>query len=255
MTRIHHINCGTLLVPGYPTVVCHCLLLEDTQGLALVDSGIGLLDVQNPLERVGQPLIDLAGFQFHEHDTAIRRIESLGLKPQDVRHIVLTHADPDHAGGLADFPEAKVHLAAEERAALETGHWRYLPIQFAHGPRWETYSSSPQTWFGLEAREVALGLEAQVLLIPLFGHTPGHCGVAISQGDRWLLHVGDAYYLKAELTVANHPVDAMAAQRADDDRLRRASLEQLRRLSRDHTDEIDLVGYHDLTECGKPSSY
>jgi hypothetical protein len=40
----------------------------------------------------------------------------------------------------------------------------------------------------------------------------------------------------------------MTAQRAADDTRRRASLEQLRRLSRDHPDEIEMVGYHDITE-------
>jgi glyoxylase-like metal-dependent hydrolase (beta-lactamase superfamily II) len=248
MIRIHHINCGTLLVPGYPTVVCHCLLLEDPQGLALVDCGIGLLDVRQPVERLGQALIDLAGFQFHEHDTAMRRIEALGLNPDDVRHIVLTHADPDHAGGLADFSNAIVHVSIEEQAHLESGHWRYVPVQFAHQPKWKTYGPSERTWFGLEARSVSLGFEAEVLLIPLFGHTLGHCGVAISQGNRWLLHVGDAYYLRAELTDDNHPVDAMAAQRAVDDAGRRSSLATLRRLAQNHAGEIDMVGYHDITE-------
>ncbi len=29
MTTIHHVNCGTLVVPQYPTVVCHALLLQE----------------------------------------------------------------------------------------------------------------------------------------------------------------------------------------------------------------------------------
>ncbi len=248
MVGIHHINCGTLLVPGYPTVVCHCLLLEEEGRLALVDTGIGLLDVRNPVERLGQQLIDMAGFQFNEPDTAVRRIESLGFQPEQVEHIVLTHCDPDHAGGLADFPNATVHLAEEELAHVQSGHWRYVPSQLDHDPRWQTYGPSQRAWFGLEARSVALGLSPEVLLIPLFGHTLGHCGVAVQQGDRWLLHVGDAYYLRAELTQDDHPVSAIAAQRADDDELRRSSLSELRRLLSEHSEEIDLVGYHDITE-------
>ena len=248
MSKIHHINCGTLLVPGYPTVVCHCLLLEDASGLAIVDTGIGLLDVQSPVERLGQQLIDLAGFQFHEHDTAVRRIEQLGFASNDVHHIVMTHCDPDHAGGLADFPGAEVHIAEEELAHCRSGHWRYVPAQFDHNPRWKTYGKSQRDWFGLEARPVALGFSSEVLLIPLFGHTAGHCGVAVQQGERWLLHVGDAYYLRAELTVDEHPVSAMAAQRADNDVWRRASLQELRRLFELHADEIDMTGYHDITE-------
>ena len=234
MTTVHHINCGSLHAPPYPKVVCHCLLLEDRNGLALVDTGIGLLDVRRPVERLGQPLIDMAGFQFHEADTAVRQVEALGFRPGDVTHVVLTHGDPDHAGGLADFPQARVHLSEEEHASVAKGHFRYVPVQFAHGPRWETYPRSTRQWFGLEARPVDLGFESEVLLIPLFGHTLGHCGVAIRQGDRWVLHVGDAYYLRVELTTDDHPVSPLTAQRADDDARRRASLEQLRRLARDH---------------------
>lgn len=248
MTRIHHINCGTLVVPSYPTVVCHCLLLEDETGLALVDAGIGLLDVKDPVARLGQQLIELAGFQFHEHDTAVRRIESLGLDPGNVQHIVLTHCDPDHAGGLTDFPTAQVHVSVEELTQATSGHWRYVPGQFAHEPNWQTHGEPTRDWFGLPAHQVPLEFSSEVLLVPLFGHTLGHCGVAIQQEDRWLLHVGDAYYLRAELTDENHPVAALAAQRAENDEWRRASLDHLRRLFNEHGDEIAMCGYHDITE-------
>lgn len=240
-------------MPGYPTVVCHCLLLEDRNGLALVDTGIGLLDVRNPVERLGQEMIDLAGFQFHEEDTAIRRIERLGFSPEDVKHVILTHCDPDHAGGLADFPNAQVHVSQEELAHVRFGHWRYVPRQFEHQPQWKPCESVSRKWYGLDARAVRLGFSSEVLLIPLFGHTLGHCGVAIQQGNRWLLLVGDAYYLRAELTQDDHPVSALAAQRADNDEWRRSSLGELRRLSKDHSDEVEMVGYHDITEL--PTQY
>ncbi len=152
MTTIHHINCGSLHAPPNPKAICHCLLLEDEDGLALVDAGIGLLDVQQPLERIGQPLIDIGGFQFHEEDTAVRQVEKLGFRTTDVTHVVLTHCDPDHVGGLADFPHADVHVAEEEHASVRRGRFRYLPLQFAHGPVWKTYPASTRRWFGLEAR-------------------------------------------------------------------------------------------------------
>jgi glyoxylase-like metal-dependent hydrolase (beta-lactamase superfamily II) len=253
VTTIHHINCGTLFVPSYPTVVCHCLLIQDGKRLAVIDTGIGLEDVHNPIGRLGQPLIDMAGFQFNESDTAVRRIEAAGLSPGDVGHIVLTHGDPDHAGGLADFPNALVHFSEEEQAQIAGGHWRYVPTQFAHGPSWKTYGRSARQWFGMEARPVEIGFSSEVLLIPLFGHTLGHCGVAIQQENKWLLHVGDAYYLRVELTADDHPVSLLAAQRADDDTQRRSSLEQIRRLVRDHGDEVEVVGYHDLSEL--PARY
>ena len=246
--NIQHLNCGILHAPPHPPAACHCLLLENQGRAALIDTGIGLHDVARPLERIGQPLIDLAGFQFHEAITASRQIERLGLRPADVTDVVLTHADPDHTGGLADFPGAAVHLAHEEHARVESVHWRYLPSHFAHGPRWVPHGPSPRRWFGLEARPVALRCGAEVLLIPLFGHTLGHCGVAVAHGGRWTLHAGDAYYLRGELESDNHPVAALAVQRADDDGLRRASIAALRRLARDHGADVVMFGYHDFTE-------
>jgi len=248
MTKVHHINCGTLHVPPGPMASCHCLLLEDAAGLALVDTGIGLHDVRRPQERVGREAIEAAGFQFSEAETAVRIIEGLGLDPADVQHILLTHGDPDHAGGLADFPQATVHISVEEHAALPDGSPRYRAVQFDHGLRWCVHPPSEERWFGLEARAVSLGFAAEVLLVPLFGHTAGHCGVAVRQGDQWLLHVGDAYYLRAELSDDNHPVSRLASLRAEDDTLRRASLERLRQIARDHAGEVEMCGYHDFGE-------
>ncbi len=248
MTHVHHINCGSMQASPSMRAICHALLLQDKNGLALVDTGVGLLDTQQPVERLGQPLIDTIGFVFDEQETAVRQIERLGLRPADVRHVVLTHADCDHVGGLADMPHLQVHLAAEELASVERGHWRYLPIQFAHRPDWRPHASNDRTWFGLEARPVPLGFESEVLLIPLFGHTLGHRGVAIQQGDRWLLHAGDTYYLRIELDSDRHPVSRLAAERADDDEGRLASIAQLRRLLREHSDQIEMFCYHDPSE-------
>jgi glyoxylase-like metal-dependent hydrolase (beta-lactamase superfamily II) len=248
MTRIHHINAGRIRARGFPDASCHCLLLEDANGLALVDAGIGLNDVRDPDGRIGRELIEMAGFVFNEPETAVRQIERLGFSPDSIKHILLTHADPDHAGGLADFPQASIHLSSEEYAALTAGNPRYLPIQFAHQPHWQIHAPSSPTWFGLEARPVQLGFESEVLLIPLFGHTRGQCGVAIQQGNRWDLHVGDAYYLRVELERDDHPVSQLAQLRADNNEQRLQNLEQLRRLHRDHADEITLYGYHDPEE-------
>lgn len=245
---IHHLNCGLLHKHPNPQAACHCLLLEREGRLTLIETGIGLEDIARPLERVGIPAIEAAGFQFHESLTALRQIERLGFRAGDVTDIVLTHGDRDHAGGLADFPEATVHISVEEHARLGSGHWRYSPAQFAHGPHWVLHPPSSQTWFGHEARPVTVSTGVNVLLIPLFGHTLGHCGVALQSDSHWLLHVGDAYYLRGELERDDHPVSALATHNADDNALRRASLNQLRRLVADHAAEVSMCGYHDFSE-------
>lgn len=246
--KIHHLNCGLLHAPPNPPASCHCLLLEQAGQLVLIDTGLGLQDIAQPMERIGPETIAAAGFQFHEHLTALRQIERLGFKPSDVTDIVLTHGDPDHAGGLADFPNAAVHVSAEEHSAIKTGGPRYSPLQFAHGPRWVVHSRFDEPWLGISVRPLQLLAGSDIFLVPLPGHTRGHCGVAVREEDRWLMHVGDAYYLKAELTTDDHPVSALASVRAQDDRMRRESLALLRRLAQDHGEQVQLIGYHDFSE-------
>lgn len=246
--KIHHLNCGVLHAPPSPQASCHCVLLESEGRLILIDTGIGLKDIANSLERVGQTAIEAAGFQFHESLTAARQIERLGFQTADVTDIVLTHGDRDHVGGLADFPAARVHISEEEYSRLGSGHWRYSPSQFVHQPHWVTHATSSKRWFGLEARPLDLLSGVDVHLIPLFGHTFGHCGIAIQDSEGWLLYVGDAYYLSAELLNDDHPVSILAAQAADDDLQRQASLYALRQLTVKHNSEVSMFGYHDFGE-------
>ncbi|QDT64111.1 MBL fold metallo-hydrolase [Calycomorphotria hydatis] len=245
--EITHLNCGWLHAPPSPPACCHCLLVKQDDKLLLVDTGIGMQDIASPVERIGRAAIDAAGFQFLPEVTAIKQIEAHDYQANDVTDIVLTHVDHDHVGGLADFPHATVHLSLEELNNLESGNPRYGQAQFSHGPKWQTYDASQQEdWFDLPSRPVATALDIDIRLVPLFGHTLGQCGVAIRTESGWMLHVGDTYYLRGELSDSNHPVSKLAEVRADDNEQRLASLDLLRNLIRH--EEITCCGYHDVTE-------
>jgi len=182
-------------------MVCHLLLIEtDSRGLVLVDTGIGLADCADPIRRLGRSFTWMTGVSAPPaSQTARRQVEALGFRAEDVRHIVLTHLDLDHAGGLGDFPSAVVHVMADEHDAARTRRTfnernRYRPCQWAHGPNWSTYRASGERWRGFEQVRGLSGLGDEVALVPLSGHTRGHAAVAVEGPSGPLLHCGDAYF-------------------------------------------------------------
>ena len=199
---VHHLNCASiqgLSILGQH-LVCHVLLIETASGLVLVDTGLGTSDYAAISSRLGVGFA--RGYARPKVDpslAAIRQIEALGHDPRDVRHIVQTHLDLDHVGGLSDFPWAKVHVHATElKAALARSgpkaRGRYRPRMWEHDPQWVTYRTGGDPWFGFESVRELEGLPAEILMVPLFGHTHGHVGVALDTVDGWLLAAGDAYF-------------------------------------------------------------
>lgn len=248
MPRIIHINGGFLQSEGKPRAVCHCMAIVQQKHVILVDTGIGMEDVNDPERRIHPDVIKAAGFKFNAGDTIIQQLPRFEINPRDVRDIVLTHLDPDHVGGLSDFPHATVHLATEEWRAFQAGDPRYMQAQFAHRPEIKTYEPSSETVFGVEVRKVETEADIELYLLPLFGHTAGHCGVLVADGLKWVLNAGDAYYLREELFNSDHPVSVMARAVASNEAERVKSIEKLVRLSQDQTANIEVFGYHDERE-------
>ncbi len=247
MVRIHHLNCVDIQSPIGMRGIGHCLLLETDERLILVDTGIGLLDNQHPGERIGQQTIDMIGYRFDEQLTAVRQIEHLGLDPEKVTDCIVSHLDHDHISGLSDFPKAKVHVGIEEFDNFHSGNPRYNQTPLSHNPVIKTYAETDWDWFGFEARKISLNIEAEIFFIPLFGHTTGHCGVAIQIENNRLFYVGDAYYLKVELEDANHPVNDLVNKMADNNELRMETLEKIRKFANENPG-IEIFSYHDPKE-------
>lgn len=247
MIQIHHLNCVRIVSPINDNVCGHCILLNENGKLILIDTGIGLLDTLHPQQRIGQELIEMVGYRFDENLTMIRQIEKLGLSPQNVTDCIISHLDNDHIGGLADFTQATVHVGIEEFENYQSGNVRYLTTPLSHNPKIQTYPSSDFNWFGFEARKVEIDIETEIYLIPLFGHTLGHCGVAFKIDNKWLFYIADAYYMRVELTDSTHPVNQLAKMRADNDDLRIETLGKIRNLAIKYPN-IHMFGYHDIAE-------
>ncbi len=237
---------------------CHCLLLETADGLVLIDTGLGLRDVHAPRARLSGFFLKLLSPDFREEMTAVRQVVQLGLDPADVRHIILTHLDFDHAGGLDDFPNARIHLLQAERdAAALQQTWldrqRFRPQQWSSRPRWEVYlPEDGSDWFGFSHAGKIRGLGADVMLVPLPGHTLGHAGVAVWAEQRWLFMVGDAYFHHEEMNVAHPrctPGLRLYQRMMDKDRKARLSNQhRLRTIKQAYPRDVEIFCAHDTLE-------
>ena len=235
-------------------LVAHCLLVERADGLTLVDTGIGAGDIADP-KRLGGAFVKAVGARLDLAETAVAQVQALGYRPSDVRDIVLTHLDLDHAGGIGDFPQARVHVLGDELAAArarshpkEKG--RYIAAQWAHGPDWVEHTpDGGDGWFGFDAVH-AVGDD--VLLVPLRGHTRGHCAVAVRRpSGGWFLHAGDGYFFHGE---KERPSTCPSGLRMFqtlvqmDKRARLANQDRLRELHAGHSSEVTLFSAHDARE-------
>ncbi|MBB3347387.1 MULTISPECIES: MBL fold metallo-hydrolase [unclassified Sphingomonas] len=270
--RIHHLNCGTCCPAGGALfdgssagarahLVCHCLLIESEAGLVLVDTGYGTRDVARPRQRLAEFFIQLCNPQLRGEETARAQVIARGFDPADVRHIVLTHLDFDHAGGIEDFPNATIHLLSREREVADAraggafvGRRRYRPQQWDEAENWRLYAAGGgERWFGFDAVRQLEGLPPELLLVPLAGHSWGHAGVAIQEDDgQWLLHAGDAYFYRGEVGSEDYhcPPGLRGYQKLMEvDRVARlANQRRLRRLSLDHAGEVRMFCAHDAVE-------
>ena len=198
-----------------------------------------------------RPALDVA-------ETAAAQVAALGHRVEDVTDIVLTHLDLDHAGGLADFPHARIHVYGDgaRRRAQARGCARRpatSPGQWAHGPHWVRHEVAGDDWFGFEAvTALHPSADDDVLLVPLHGHTRGHCGVAVAGPGRLAART-PATPTSTPARRRRHRSAAPGLRlfqrlMAVDDAQRVANQARLRELHADHAAEVTVFSAHDATE-------
>jgi N-acyl homoserine lactone hydrolase len=153
------------------------------------------------------------------------QLERLGIRPSDVRWVVMTHLHTDHAGGLHHFPDNEILVT---RAELEFGSGLRGRLQGyvanKHWPAWfrPTVLELEPEPLGSFPQSLRLTKAGDVTLVPVPGHTPGQIGVLVEDGDHTVFLAGDSSYTQD--LMLRGKVDGVGA----DDEAERLTHEQIR---------------------------
>ena len=183
------------LKPGQPwTVPVTSFLVDHPRGRLLFDTGVHCQARLDPLARLGPERIKRLAVKSRVGDDVVPQLARLGLKPDDVRYVANSHLHFDHCGGNEFFPRATFLVQRPElEAARRPGFvpsYSPSPIDFDHALDYQVVDGDHDV-FG----------EGTVVLIPTYGHTPGHQSLRIrgtgSAAD--LVLTADACYTRENM--------------------------------------------------------
>jgi len=126
-------------------------------------------------------LLDTGLGPFLQGAALMQSLKLAGVEPSAITDVLITHAHPDHLGGLATsdhklaFPNAAIHMSSRE--------WTFLQTQ---NPPWAKVLGPK-----IAAFEPGAEILPGITPIALYGHTPGHVGFEIASGDARIEDVGD----------------------------------------------------------------
>lgn len=218
MIRIHVLNCGEVGVdPAVPDrgisknpVACTGLfrspkrriwlpvkafLIEHPRGRILVDTGWDSAVRTHPVRTLTVPLWSASKPRLPEGAAADERLAALGLMPEDLDYVLMTHMDIDHDSGVRLVRNAKkILVSPEELAAIRSGQVRYAKRPWRGIPIGQMpLKDDPNAPFG-KAWDVWGDGSVGVLLTP--GHTQGSVSIRVSGKDGFVLIVGDTGYCR-----------------------------------------------------------
>lgn len=173
---------------GKPIVMpCYCYLFEHEKGYTLVDTGVDHNGVVSFVE---------------EGQDVVSQIGKLGLTPDDIRYVVMTHLHVDHAAYMSSFPNSTFIVRNEEMKAA------WWPEKCEGGYVFGHYKDTRDFDYIClrDDEDFDVYGDGKVVLIDTKGHTRGHQSVAVKldSGERVIIS-GDATSLKENLECRVQP--------------------------------------------------
>ena len=123
------------------------------------------------------------------------QLADMGIRPEELDYVLLTHLDVDHVSGLRHVSKAK-HIVLPEyeyywscRTVYKTRQPQDLWIQYPmERPYYRGSSLGPNRWV------IDLFGDESIQLVNVPGHTEGQAAIVIRNGGRFVLLTADAAF-------------------------------------------------------------
>ncbi|WP_244153143.1 N-acyl homoserine lactonase family protein [Rodentibacter genomosp. 1] len=181
-----------------PHLPIGCWLIEHpSEGLIMVDTGESSKANDKGYQPWWHPFMQFCerrGVKPNEEVGVLLR--SKGFDPLQVKTVVMTHMHGDHAGGLPNFPNARVIMSETEKAAINAPNAKFNGYLTHVYPNWLTPDGIRFDDGVFESFEHhhKLTADGKICLVPTPGHTMGHLSVIVDMGDHYVFIGGDASY-------------------------------------------------------------
>ena len=172
-------------------------VIEHPEGVIVVDTGETARVSEPGYFPRWHPYYRLGVKEWVEPEQEIGpQLRAVGIEPDAVRWVVMTHLHTDHAGGLGHFAKSEILVTRREFANARgmLGKLRgFLPHRW---PEWflPTLIDLESQQHGPFPQSLRLTDAGDVIIVGTTGHTPGHVSVVLEEDDRSILFAGDTSY-------------------------------------------------------------
>jgi glyoxylase-like metal-dependent hydrolase (beta-lactamase superfamily II) len=172
--------------PGSKRLVGSCYLIRHGADYMLWDTGIPAALAEHPMAT--------AQLTASLRTTIPAQLARLGLRPEQIGRVGISHYHFDHTGQAASFPHARLLVGAADIAAMRAR------------PAGDQSRAAFQPWIdgGAPVTEAQGDLDVfddgTVTMISLPGHTPGHHGLLVRLASGPVLLSGDTYHFAEQVT-------------------------------------------------------
>jgi len=200
MIKIYAMCCGrlefdrALFFPDDPPGVRHTaevptFLIQHDRGTVLFDTGVDCYAHRDPVGHLGKWIASNFALRAGPHENVIDQLASLGLKPDDVTHVINSHFHWDHCGCNTLFPHATFIVQRAEMEMARSPNGPYNPAYWDHPFDYRLVDGEHDVF-----------ADGTLVLIPTPGHTPGHQSLRVRAApDVVFVLTADACYSRAHL--------------------------------------------------------